>query len=92
MVTVEQVPMVAGVTDLNLTVPGRGLNLAAAGFAFCFEANWAAVKLVLRATPIGFAVAAGFAAGPVVTPLPTVDSGVFDAKTALGAETEATLL
>jgi len=39
IVTVEQVPMVAGVTDLNFTVPGRGLNLAAAGFTLCLAAN-----------------------------------------------------
>jgi len=83
--------MVAGVTDLNFTVPGRGLNLAATGLTLCLAASCAVVRPDLRATPIGFAVAAGFEA-PVVIFLTADDSGVFDAKTALGGVTEATLV
>ena len=58
--------MVAGVTDLNLTVPGRGLNLAAGALALCLAASCAAVKLGFSATPMGFAVMAGLTA-PAVT-------------------------
>ena len=47
MVTVEHVPIVAGETDLNLTVPGKGLNLAAVVtcFPFCLAVTSPPVAL-----------------------------------------------
>ena len=39
MVTVEHVPIVAGVTDLNFTVPGRGLNLVVTCLPLCLDAS-----------------------------------------------------
>ena len=93
IVTVEQVPMVAGVTDLNFTVPGRGLNLAAAGFTLCLATNWAAVKPGLRARFEGTGLAvAPRVDDPVEILLAVVDSGDFDASRALGGVPEVALV